>query len=242
MTKKVCIITGGTRGIGFASVKAFLKEGYQVVFYGSKEETVTNALKNLNYDNVEGRWINLNDEKLVNEDFTQIKEKYGTIDVLINNAGLSNSTSFLDYDVDRFDKIMNLNLRAVYITTHAAATIMKEQNHGVILNTSSMVSLYGQSAGVAYPVSKFAINGLTKSLARELGKYGIRVNAVAPGIINTDMVKQLPKEMIEPMINAIPLKRIGEPEDIASAFVFLASDNASYITGTILSVDGAMMS
>lgn len=137
---------------------------------------------------------------------------------------------------------MNLNLRAVYITTHAAATIMKEQNHGVILNTSSMVSLYGQSAGVAYPVSKFAINGLTKSLARELGKYGIRVNAVAPGIINTDMVKQLPKEMIEPMINAIPLKRIGEPEDIASAFVFLASDNASYITGTILSVDGAMMS
>ena len=137
---------------------------------------------------------------------------------------------------------MNLNLRAVYITTHAAATIMKEQNHGVILNTSSMVSLYGQSAGVAYPVSKFAINGLTKSLARELGKYGIRVNAVAPGIITTDMVKQLPKEMIEPMINAIPLKRIGEPEDIASAFVFLASDNASYITGTILSVDGAMMS
>ena len=195
-----------------------------------------------NYDNVEGRWINLNDEKLVNEDFTQIKEKYGTIDVLINNAGLSDSASFLDYDVDRFDKIMNLNLRAVYITTHAAATIMKEQNHGVILNTSSMVSLYGQSAGVAYPVSKFAINGLTKSLARELGKYGIRVNAVAPGIINTDMVKQLPKEMIEPMINAIPLKRIGEPEDIASAFVFLASDNASYITGTILSVDGAMMS
>lgn len=196
----------------------------------------------MNYDNVEGRWINLNDEKLVNEDFTQIKEKYGTIDVLINNAGLSDSASFLDYDVDRFDKIMNLNLRAVYITTHAAATIMKEQNHGVILNTSSMVSLYGQSAGVAYPVSKFAINGLTKSLARELGKYGIRVNAVAPGIINTDMVKQLPKEMIEPMINAIPLKRIGEPEDIASAFVFLASDNASYITGTILSVDGAMMS
>ena len=179
MTKKVCIITGGTRGIGFASVKAFLKEGYQVVFYGSKEETVTNALKNLNYDNVEGRWINLNDEKLVNEDFTQIKEKYGTIDVLINNAGLSDSASFLDYDVDRFDKIMNLNLRAVYITTHAAATIMKEQNHGVILNTSSMVSLYGQSAGVAYPVSKFAINGLTKSLARELGKYGISVNAVA---------------------------------------------------------------
>ena len=92
--KKVCIITGGTRGIGFASVKAFLKEGYQVVFYGSKEETVTNALKNLNYDNVEGRWINLNDEKLVNEDFTRIKEKYGTIDVLINNAGLSDSASF----------------------------------------------------------------------------------------------------------------------------------------------------
>lgn len=118
---------------------------------------------------------------------------------------------------------------------------MKEQGGGVILNTSSMVSLYGQPAGVGYPASKFALNGLTKSMARELGKDHIRVNAVAPGVIHTDMVEAIPSEMIEPIIKGIPLGRMGEPEDIANAFLFLASDMASYITGAVLSVDGAAM-
>ena len=115
---------------------------------------------------------------------------------------------------------------------------MKKQGHGVILNTSSMVSKYGQPSGVGYPTSKFAVNGFTLSLARELASYNIRVNAVAPGITNTDMVKKLPQEMIEPLIKSIPLGRIGEPKDIANAYLFLASDMASYITGVILSVDG----
>ena len=118
---------------------------------------------------------------------------------------------------------------------------MKKNNSGVILNTSSMVSIYGQKSGVGYPTSKCAVNGLTKSLARELAPFNIRVNAVAPGIINTDMVKALPKKMIEPLIDTIPLGRIGEPIDIANAFLFLASDMANYITGEILSVDGAAM-
>ena len=113
-----------------------------------------------------------------------------------------------------------------------------KETKGVILNTSSMVSIYGQPSGVMYPTSKFAVNGMTKSLARELAPFGIRVNAVAPGIIETDMVRRLPKEMIEPLIQTIPLGRIGKPEDIANAFVFLASDMASYITGVVLSVDG----
>ena len=233
------LITGASSGIGRDMAKYLSSLGYDLILVARNKEALEELQDELP-TKVKAIVMDLAVESNVKSLYVICKNE--NIDVLINNAGLSDSASFLDYDVDRFDKIMNLNLRAVYITTHAAATIMKEQNHGVILNTSSMVSLYGQSAGVAYPVSKFAINGLTKSLARELGKYGIRVNAVAPGIINTDMVKQLPKEMIEPMINAIPLKRIGEPEDIASAFVFLASDNASYITGTILSVDGAMMS
>ena len=118
---------------------------------------------------------------------------------------------------------------------------MKEQWGGVILNTSSMVSIYGQPSGVGYPASKSAINGLTKSLARELGKDNIRVNAVAPGIINTDMVAALPEELIKPLIATIPLRRVGEAEDIANAFLFLASDMASYINGAVLSVDGAAM-
>lgn len=242
MSNKVCVITGGTRGIGFATVQAFLNDGYKVVLYGSREETVSKALNELNNENVEGRWTSLTDEEGIWRDFNEIKEKYGSLDVLINNAGISDSKPFLDYSLEHFNKVMNLNVTAVYVCAHAAALLMKEQGHGVILNTSSMVSKFGQPSGVAYPMSKFAINGLTISLARELGKYGIRVNSVAPGITYTDMVRALPEQMINPMIQAIPLKRIGEAEDIAKAFLFLASDQASYITGAVLPVDGAMMS
>lgn len=240
MSEKVCIITGGTRGIGFATVEAFLKEGYRVVLYGSREATVSKALSELNNDRAEGRWTSLTDEEAIRKDFAEIKEKYGSIDVLVNNAGISDSTPFLSYNEALFTKVMNLNVIAPYVCSQAAAMIMKDQGHGVILTTSSMVSRNGQPSGVAYPTSKFAVNGMTISLARELGKYGIRVNAVAPGITMTDMVKALPDQMIQPMIQAIPMKRIGEPEDIAKAFVFLASDQASYITGAILPVDGAM--
>lgn len=240
MSEKVCIITGGTRGIGFATVEAFLKEGYRVVLYGSREATVSKALSELNNDRAEGRWTSLTDEEAIRKDFAEIKEKYGSIDVLVNNAGISDSTPFLSYNEALFTKVMNLNVIAPYVCSQAAAMIMKDQGHGVILTTSSMVSRNGQPSGVAYPTSKFAVNGMTISLARELGKYGIRVNAVAPGITMTDMVKALPDQVIQPMIQAIPMKRIGEPEDIAKAFVFLASDQASYITGAILPVDGAM--
>lgn len=137
---------------------------------------------------------------------------------------------------------MDLNVNAIFNTSKAVIPYMKKQKDGVILNTSSMVSIYGQPSGVGYPASKFAVNGLTKSLARELAQDNIRVNAVAPGITNTDMVASLPKEMIEPLIKTIPLGRIGEPRDIANAFLFLASDMASYITGVVLSVDGAARS
>lgn len=240
MSEKVCIVTGGTRGIGLATVKEFLNNGYRVVLYGSREATVSKALAELNNEMVEGRWTSLTDEEGISKDFAEIKEKYGSLDVLINNAGLSESTPFLNYTEELFTKVINLNVIAPYVCSHAAALIMKDQGHGVILNTSSMVSRNGQPAGVAYPTSKFAINGLTISLARELGKYNIRVNAVAPGVTLTDMVRALPEQMVQPMVQAIPLKRIGEPEDIAKAFLFLASDQASYITGAILPVDGAM--
>ena len=133
---------------------------------------------------------------------------------------------------------MDLNVKGVFNATRTAVDYMQQQGGGVILSTSSMVSIYGQSSGVAYPTSKFAVNGLTVSLARELGPKGIRVNAVAPGITETDMMKAVPKEIIDPMIQQIPLRRLGQPEDIANAFAFLASEDASYITGVVLSVDG----
>ena len=174
----------------------------------------------------------------VREAFGKVVEKYGRIDILVNNAGISERTPFTQYTEEVYDKVMDLNVKGVFTAARVAAEYMEKQGGGVILTTSSMVSIYGQPAGFAYPASKFAVNGMTLSLARELGPKGIRVNAVAPGITETDMMKAVPKSVIEPMIAQIPLRRLGQPEDIANAFVFLASDEASYITGVVLSVDG----
>lgn len=246
MKDKVVIVTGGSRGIGFATVEAFLKEGAAVVLCGSRQETADQAvarLKEADRDaKVEGIWPDLGSLEAVQEAFGKVAEKYGRIDVLVNNAGVSESTPFADYTEETFEKVMNLNVKGMFNCTKAVEEIMEKQGEGVILNTSSMVSISGQPSGVAYPTSKFAVNGFTVSLARELGPKGIRVNAVAPGITSTDMMKAVPKEVIEPMIARIPLRRLGQPEDIANAFVFLASDKASYITGVVLSVDGMMRS
>lgn len=240
---KVCVVTGGTRGIGKAIVEEFLKEGATVIFFGSREETVAKALEEYKkeYDNVEGAWPNLMDGESIKDEIERIVKKYGRIDVLANNAGVADDVSVYDYDADKFAKIMDLNVKGVFNAIVATIPHMKEQGGGSIISTSSMVSKYGQTRGVGYPASKFAVNGLTISLARELGPDGIRVNAVAPGITNTDMMQKVPKEMIEPLIQNIPLRRIGEPEDIAKAYAFLASDKASYISGTVLNVDGAML-
>lgn len=240
---KICVVTGGTRGIGKAIVEEFLKEGATVIFFGSREETVAKALEEYKkeYDNVEGTWPNLMDGESIKAEIERIVEKYGRIDVLANNAGVADDVSVYDYDADKFAKIMDLNVKGVFNAIVATIPHMKEQGGGSIISTSSMVSKYGQTRGVGYPASKFAVNGLTISLARELGPDNIRVNAVAPGITNTDMMQKVPKEMIEPLIQNIPLRRIGEPEDIAKAYAFLASDKASYISGTVLNVDGAML-
>ena len=239
---KVAIVTGGTRGIGYEIVRKFLNNKAKVVLFGSRQETVDKALASLKEENGEyevfGLFPNLSSEEEVKSAFEEVIKRYGKIDILVNNAGMSSRTPFDQHTMEEYDKVMDLNVRAVYTCSRAVVEYM-EKTGGVILNTSSMVSIYGQPSGVMYPASKFAVNGMTKSLARELGKYNIRVNAVAPGITETDMVKNLPKEMIEPLLKTIPLGRIGTPEDVANAFLFLASDMASYVTGEILSVDGA---
>ena len=242
LENKVAIVTGGTRGIGYEIVKKFLDNKAKVVLFGSREDSVNKAVSSLKeegYD-VLGLYPNLSSLDEVKNAFEEVKNKYGKIDVLVNNAGVSSATPLEKYTEEEYEKVVDINIKAVYNCSKAVVEYMKE-NGGCILNTSSMVSIYGQPSGVMYPASKFAVNGMTKSLARELGKYNIRVNAVAPGITETDMVKNLPKEMIEPLIKTIPLGRIGKPEDVANAFLFLASDMASYVTGEILSVDGAAM-
>lgn len=242
---KCAIITGGTRGIGYSIAEKFIQNGASAAICGSRPETAKKAYDKLIADYPDAQILalspDLSNPESVKEAMNTVKETFGSLDILVNNAGISARESLYNYDPDNFKKIMDLNVNSIFICAQAAAKIMKEQGSGVILNTSSMVSIYGQPSGVGYPASKFAVNGLTKSLARELGPDNIRVNAVAPGITNTDMMQAVPKEIIEPLINTIPLRRIGEPEDIANAFLYLASDMASYVTGVVLSVDGAAM-
>lgn len=239
---KVAVVTGGTRGIGFETVRQFLLNGAKVCLLGSRAETVDKAIQTLKSENqnfrVIGFYPNLTSESEVAKTFESVKAEFGKIDILINNAGISSSTPLVNFSEAEYDKIADINIKSVFICSKVAVPYLKETK-GVILNTSSMVSVYGQPSGVMYPASKFAVNGITKSLARELAPMGIRVNAVAPGITETDMVSALPKQVIEPLIKTIPLGRIGTPTDIANAFLFLASDMASYITGDILHVDGA---
>lgn len=239
---KVAVVTGGTRGIGLAVVKSYLNNGAKVVLFGSKKESVQKALAELKAENkkyeVEGMYPNLTNYAEVEKAINDIAKKYGKIDILVNNAGISAMASIYNYNPEEFDNLIKLNVNAVFYGIRAVAPIMKANGGGVIINTSSMVSLYGQPAGCAYPASKFAVNGLTKSLARELAADGIRVNAVAPGVTDTDMVANLPEQVREGIKKTIPLGRIGTPEDVANAFLYLASENASYVSGEILSVDG----
>lgn len=243
---KVAMVTGGTRGIGYAIVKKYLENGAMVALCGSRQETAENAVSSLKAENpdyqVIGLWPDLENPDEINTAAETVRNTFGRLDIMVNNAGKSARDSLYEYNPKDFEDIMNLNVNAAFYCSQAAAKIMREQGGGVIINTSSMVSIYGQPSGAGYPVSKFALNGLTKSLARELGKDNIRVNAVAPGVTATDMVAALPEAVIKPVVDAIPLGRIGEPEEVANAFLYLASDLASYVTGEILSVDGAARS
>ncbi len=247
LKNKTAIITGATKGIGFAIAKAYLEHGAKVAILGAKFEEANNekALSELKALFPKSNII-LDAPDLLNSDevqssFEGILSVFGRVDILVNNAGIAAARGIYDADYSEFEKVVSLNMNALYVTTQAIARIMKPQGGGVVLNTSSIVSLYGQNSGVAYPASKFGVNGFTKSLARELGADNIRVNAVLPGIINTDKRRDIPQAALTPLINTIPLQRIGEPEDVANAFVFLASDMASYISGAMLNVDAGVV-
>ena len=240
---KTAVITGGTRGIGFAIAKKYLDNGANVAICGSRQESVEKALAKLaDYkDRVMGLWPDLCDPAQVAEAFASVKERFVSLDILANNAGVSSRTSLYDYTLEEFTKILDVNVKAVFVCSQAAARIMKPQGGGTIISTSSMVGEYGQPSGCGYPASKFAVNGLTRSLSRELAKDQIRVNAVAPGVTRTDMLSALPDEMVNRISAGIPLGRVGEAEDIANAYLYLASDLSSYVTGVTLRVDGAAM-
>ena len=236
---KVAIVTGASKGIGEGIARVFARHGAKVVLAARGEGAMALAqeLRDAGFDAL-GVRCDVSSYEDCQRLAQAALDAYGRIDVLDCNAGICVLGDFLSEDDSWRDSHIDINVKGVLNGCQAASRVLGEG--GVIINTSSMVSKMGQPSGVAYPMSKFAVNGITVSLARELGPRGIRVNAVAPGVTATDMVASLPEEMIAPIAAAIPLKRVGQPEDVANAFVYLASDLASYVTGEVLAVDGGM--
>jgi len=240
---KVALITGGGRGIGKATAEKFAEEGAQVIIGELDADPGNSTADLINENGGKAEFIQLDVSKkdVVDSCFETIMDKYGKIDILVNNAGILADSTLKKLEEEQFDRVININLKGVYLCTRAAADLMRESGKGVILNASSVVAHYGNFGQTNYVASKAGVIGMTKVWARELGKDGIRVNAVAPGFIKTDMIGDIPEKIMDLMSDKVPLKRMGEPQDIANAYCFLASDEASYINGTVLNVDGGVV-
>ena len=238
LENKIAIITGGGRGIGKAITHRYLDEGATVIIAELNERSGKETA-----DSIGGYFVNtdISDENSVNSLFEFVKTKFSRLDILVNNAGILQDSTLKKMDSKQFDSVINVNLRGTYLCGKAAADIMVKQGSGVIINAASVVAHNGNFGQTNYVASKAGVIGMTKVWARELGKDGIRVNAIAPGFIKTEMTAGMPEKIIRMMGDKVPLKRWGKPEDVASAYTFLASDLASYITGTVLNVDGGVV-
>lgn len=243
-THKVVLITGGAAGIGKATAQKFAALGAHVVIWDLNKSlglALVDELKTAN-QTVLFQQVDVTNESQVSDAVKIIIDQLSRIDILINNAGITMDRSFLKMDLATWQKVIDVNLTGVFNTTKAVVSHMVEAKKGVILNASSVVGLYGNFGQANYVATKAGVIGMTKTLARELGRKGIRVNAVAPGFIATEMVQKMPENVIEGMVAKTPLARMGTPEDIANTYAFLASDMASFITGTTISVDGGVIS
>ncbi len=240
LKNKVCIITGGGRGIGKSTAETFLEQGARVIIAEFDNETGQETENELG-DQCSFIQADVSDLNSVKELMNAVKDEYGRIDVLVNNAGILMDQTLEKMDEEQFDKVIKVNLRGVFLCTKYAAEVMREQGSGVILNASSVVGRYGNFGQSNYVAAKAGLEGMTKVWARELGKHGIRVNAVAPGFIETSMTAKMPEKIIKLMGDKVPLKKWGQPENVADLYCFLASDEASYISGTVLPVDGGVV-
>jgi 3-oxoacyl-[acyl-carrier protein] reductase len=243
LEQKVVVVTGGAQGIGLSAVERFAEEGAQVAIWDFNEEKGAASeagLKEKGYD-VRFQQVNVADMDSVSTAAQELYDATGRIDVLVNNAGITRDASLMKMTEEQWQQVLDVNLGGVFHCTKAIAPIMVEQKSGSIINTSSVVGLYGNFGQTNYVATKSGVIGMTKVWARELGRKGIRVNAVAPGFIATEMVDTVPENVIEMMVGKTPLARLGKPEDIANAYIFLASDLASYISGTVISVDGGLV-
>jgi 3-oxoacyl-[acyl-carrier protein] reductase len=239
---KVSLITGAAQGIGLATALKFAKEGAIVIVCDVKQAAVDAAVAQCLAAGAQsqGFVVDVTQRDMVNATVKSVLEKYGRIDVLVNNAGITQDARLQKMTIEQFDRVIDVNLRGVFHCAQAVTDTMVAQGSGVILNASSVVGIYGNFGQTNYAATKFGVIGFTKTWSRELGPKGIRVNAVAPGFIDTPILATIPEKVIAEMVARVPLKRLGKAEDIANVYAFLASDEAAYINGTVIEVAGGL--
>ena len=240
MTQRIALVTGASRGIGQAIAKRLANEGYLVIGTATSEKGAAAVNDYLQELGGAGRVLNVQDAEQINQLFDSIEKEFGNVQVLVNNAGITQDGLLMRMDDNAWERVLDVNLTSVFRTSKRAIKGMMKARQGRIINITSVVAAMGNAGQTNYTASKAGIEGFTRSLAREIGSRQITVNCVAPGFIDTDMTKDLDEALIQSMLKAVPLARLGKPEDIAAAVNFLASEEAGYITGTVLDVNGGM--
>ena len=237
---KVAIITGSARGIGQATALKFAAEGARVVVCDLDRKAVDEVVAQITASGGQavGFTLNVTDKASIAAMVKGVTDKYGRVDVLVNNAGIVDDAMLRKMTDDQFERVIDINLKGTYNCARAVVDIMIAQGAGVILNASSIVGLYGNFGQTNYAASKFGVIGMAKTWARELGRKGIRANAVCPGFVETTILKSIPQKVMQAMIDRVPLGRLAKPEEIANTYAFLASDEASYINGAVIEVSG----
>ncbi len=243
LQNKVSLITGAAQGIGLATARRFAQEGAIVIVCDIKPEAVEDATRQCQALGAQaaGFVLDVTDRARVDEVVKHVLDRFGRIDVLVNNAGITQDARLQKMTLEQFDRVIDVNLRGVFHCSQAVADAMVRQGSGVILNASSVVGVYGNFGQTNYAASKFGVIGFTKTWSRELGPKGIRVNAVAPGFVATPILGTIPDKVIAELEHRVPLGRLGQPEEIASVYAFLASDDASYVNGAVLEVSGGLV-
>ena len=243
LTDKVAIITGGAKGIGKVTVEKFLSLGAKVAIWDIDEKAANDYLEKAEFSKDQLKFYKVDTCSLesVQQAVEKVNADFGGIDILINNAGITRDSSFKKMSREQWQQVIDVNLTGVFNCTKAVIPYMESRGGGRIMNAASVVAHYGNFGQTNYVATKAGVIGMSKVWAREFGRKGITVNAVAPGFINTEMIQTVPKEIIDNLISKTPLARLGESEDIANAYAFLASDAASFITGTTINVDGGLV-